>query len=381
MSGMRRGSGSVRRMAARAGFVVAVVASGAVGTMVLHGRATPEAELPMAAPLVVATETVHAAPGYAETRRFLGRVEPMRATALAFERGGRIVEMLAEEGDRVAAGAAVARLDVALLEVARERLEAQRAAQEAAAELARLTWQRQQGLSDRATSAQRSDEARLGLAAAEAALRATEAELAGIAVDLDKSVLRAPFAGTVAARDLHEGAVVEAGRPVLTLVENGRVRVRAGFAPDVAAGLVPGRRVGVEVAGGPVLARLVALRPDLDAASRTVAALLELDRPAGTVPLGEVVTMIIEVPRAGPGFWIPVSALAEGVRGTWTVWALREGSDGHRAVPAPVELVAVEGEWAFVRGPLRDGERIVGTGTHRVREGQDVLLAEAEGRP
>jgi membrane fusion protein, multidrug efflux system len=84
----------------------------------------------------------------------------------------------------------------------------------------------------------------------------------------------------------------------------------------------------VEVAGETVPARLVALRPDLDGASRTVAALLEIDRPKGTVPLGEVVTVIIEVPRAGPGFWIPVSALAEGARGTWTVWALREGKAG-----------------------------------------------------
>jgi membrane fusion protein, multidrug efflux system len=381
MSRTRQGSGRARRIALRAGFVAAVVASGAVGTVVLHGRATPEAELPAAPPLVVAAETVRLAPGYAETRRFLGRVEPARSTALAFERGGRIVEMLVEEGERVAAGAAVARLDVALLEVARERLEAQRAAQDAAAELARLTWERQQGLSDRATSGQRSDEARLGLAAAEAALRATEAELAGIAVDLDKSVLRAPFAGTVAARDLHEGAVVEAGRPVLTLVEDGRVRVRAGLAPDVAAGLAPGAQVAVEVAGETVPARLVALRPDLDGASRTVAALLEIDRPKGTVPLGEVVTVTVEVPRAGPGFWIPVSALAEGARGTWTVLALREEKGGHRAVPAAVELVSVQGDRAFVRGALRDGERIVGTGTHRVREGQDVVLAEAEGRP
>jgi thioredoxin reductase (NADPH) len=35
-------------------------------------------------------------------------------------------------------------------------------------------------------------------------------ELAGIAIYIEKSVLRAPFAGTVAARGLHEGAVVEA---------------------------------------------------------------------------------------------------------------------------------------------------------------------------
>jgi hypothetical protein len=80
-----------RGTTARIGFVAAVIVSVASGTAGLQGRAESEAAQPPAAPLVEKAETVRAASGYTETRRFLERVEPARSTALAFERGERIV--------------------------------------------------------------------------------------------------------------------------------------------------------------------------------------------------------------------------------------------------------------------------------------------------
>ena len=72
---------------------------------------------------------------------------------------------------------------------------------------------------------------------------------------------------------------------------------------------------------------------------------------------------------------MPVAALVEGSRGLWTVLTL--GGDGSLGSEA-VSVVALRGEDAFVQGSLRDGDRIVPKGTHRVRPGQVVRIAQAD---
>jgi pyruvate/2-oxoglutarate dehydrogenase complex dihydrolipoamide acyltransferase (E2) component len=52
---------------------------------------------------------------------------------------------------------------------------------------------------------------------------------------LEKSVLKAPFAGTVAARLMDEGTVIMAGQTVLRLVEDTHLEARVGVPPHVAA--------------------------------------------------------------------------------------------------------------------------------------------------
>jgi RND family efflux transporter MFP subunit len=321
--------------------------------------------------LALAVEEV---PGHAELRSFAGRLEPAWQTARGFERGGLLKEVLVEEGDRVEAGQVVARLDTAILANEEIRLTAAREQQMARLELARLTFGRQQNLSERATSGQRRDEARLAVTAAEAALAEIDAALSGLVIDRAKSELRAPFAGEIATRHLDEGTALAAGTPVLALLEVDRPIARIGLAPQAAAALAEGGHYQLEHGSHSYPARLAALRPDLDPRARTITALFDLE---GTpdLPFGAVMQFNSEAWIPGAGFWVPVSALVEGSRGLWTVLTL--GGDGSLGTEA-VSIVALRGEDAFVQGSLRDGDRIVSRGTHRVRPGQAVRIAQAE---
>ncbi|HMQ92215.1 MAG TPA: efflux RND transporter periplasmic adaptor subunit [Amaricoccus sp.] len=360
-------------LGARLAVALGVLGGVGVGVSALYARGG-DASVAVPAPTPVLALTVEQSPGHVEFRRFAGRLEPARRTELGFERGGLLAELLVGEGDRVAAGQVVARLDTALLVNERARLAAARGQQAPRLELARLTYDRQQGLTELATSGQRKDEARLAVAEAEAALAETDAALDGLAIELSKSELLAPFAGEIAARHLDEGAVIATGTPVLTLLALDRPQARIGLAPKAAAGLVPGERYTLDHDGRAYPARLAAVRPDLDPRARTVTALFDLDT-APDLPFGTVMTFDAEAWIPGSGFWVPVAALVEGSRGLWTVLTLEgDGSLGSEAV----SVVALRGEDAFVQGSLRDGDRIVPGGTHRVRPGQAVRIAQAD---
>ncbi|MEM0942421.1 MAG: hypothetical protein AAGI70_00595, partial [Pseudomonadota bacterium] len=78
----------------------------------LKARAAAEPELAGRAPLTVTATPLMLVDEYQVRESFAGRIEPARETMLSAERGGLLVELMVEEGDRVAAGQVVAKLDM-----------------------------------------------------------------------------------------------------------------------------------------------------------------------------------------------------------------------------------------------------------------------------
>lgn len=378
---MRRTLRAVVAAAIKLALVVLVGGGVYVGVETLRQRA--EARIgdaqSEAALLPVATTRLRPESGYTVEDRFLGRLEPARRAALAFERGGLVTEVLVEEGAVVAAGDPLARLDTAALEAERLRLVAQRAQVAAALDLARRTLERQEALGDRGhASTQRLDEAQLSAAVEAARAEEIAAALARLDVDLAKSVLTAPFAGTIGARAADPGAVVGAGALVVEIHETDAPIARVGVAPSAARDLAPGARATLTIDGALVPARLVAIRPDLDPATRTVTALFEPLRPTRAA-FGATVELRLPRRIDEPGYWVPLAALAEGRRGLWSVLvAATVPGEGARIVRETVEVLHVADERAFVRGTLAPGAALVAGGAHRVAPGQRVLLAHAE---
>lgn len=210
----------------------------------------------------------------------LGGNVDIREVNLAFRVGGRVSEVLAEEGDRVAAGQTLARIDPeplrlqlaqaegalavaeageALLRAGSRaedlaRLRAQMDALEAVAANAESTFERQQRLvRANAVSEQALDDARAArertrgdfaaaqqaYAAAAAGARpeelqeahartaAAKAEVQTAALQLADATLAAPSDGTLLTRAVEPGAMAAAGTTALTLSLDRPVRVRA----------------------------------------------------------------------------------------------------------------------------------------------------------
>lgn len=374
-SGFRKALGRVLTV------TVTLMVCGAAAAAVIGGFSLIAAEGD--APGVVAPRTsvgvmaVELTPFYTVTRRFTGQIEAAARTDLGFELGGRITEVLVEEGDVVAAGTVLARLDTSALIPERAALEAELAALAADAELARLTLARNDALTERGfRSVAAQDDARLTLARAEAGMAAVRARIAGVDVRLEKSVLTAPYPARIGARMADPGQTAAAGQTVLVLFDTEPARARIGLPPDLAAGLMVGDTVTLELGGEELVATLRQIRPDLDPSTRSRSVVVTLPEGAGPV-LGDTVALLLTQAVDDPGFWAPLSALREGVRGSWSVMAVETTAEGDRTLPAAVEVIHSDGNRAFLRGDLPPGARIVAEAPDRVAPGQLVLaLAE-----
>lgn len=120
------------------------------------------------------------------------------------------------------------------------------------------------------------DDAKFKLKRAEAAFQkaastqAAEASRARTATDhVSKSILRAPFAGTVARRMRDAGNRVEAGMPIIRIASTGGMRLRFAVPPSLAKVAVVGAKVvaSIDTLPTPLVATIKQVTPSVDAAS------------------------------------------------------------------------------------------------------------------
>jgi multidrug efflux pump subunit AcrA (membrane-fusion protein) len=384
---------------------------------------------PVAAPLPVEVAILTAVDAYQVERQYTGELVAQRRSSLGFEQGGTVVALLVQEGDRVAAGQPLARLDTRSLISQRQQLMAQRdqaiatlnelqngprqqsiaAAQAAVADLeqqvalAKGQRDRRSALYDRgAISLEELDQQTFGtgalenrlaqaqsqldellagtrpeqLAAQAARVRQLEATLQAVDVDLSKAVITAPFSGRISQRLVDEGVVVSGGQPLLQLTEGGATEARIGIPADVADSLSLGSVQTVAVGGRSFSATLTALLPELESTSRTVTAVLTLNT-SEDLTLGQTARLVLTNTQPTGGFWLPATALVQGEQGLWAVYvAAGEGASEATVARQPVEIVHTEGDQVLVQGLVQGGDRVITSGTHRVVPCQAIRVPD-----
>ncbi len=362
-----------------------LITAGLVGVAAanLGSEEKPEAEaVAPASVLPVVAKNLIAEDSFALNRTFSGQVQAGRQADLGFERGGRLMRVLVDEGDVVSRGQLVAELDTDRLSAQRAELEAARKQAESNLELAKITLSRFEDVVNKGgVSRQRLDEAREAERAADAALNLATQRLVTIDVELDKSQLKAPFTATVVSRLADEGRVLETGRPVVSLLERGNPEIHIGIAGRTLDYLRAGEKYTLDWRGQPVEATLRALLPLRLNSARTVEALFDPIDPPASMLAGDIVTISLQKEIKQSGFWIPLDALAEGERGLWSLFVAEAinpepmASDAtHRIVRRSADVVYQHGEDVFVAANINSDESVVTVGTHRIVPGQLVRL-------
>lgn len=327
------------------------------------GAETPDTEPP---PVTVGPEYV----AVADTMQLSsgpsisGALAPRRQATLRAELGGLVTETRVDPGQAVAAGAVLVTLDdSAIRDAALSARAGVRTAREALV-VATRNAERAEKLTQAGAMAERDlESARWQVTNAEGTLSDAEARAALAEKQLEKTVLRAPFAGVVSERPANPGDVVQMGTALVTLVDPASLRLEATVPAEALEALRVGTVVDFRVTGleHTFAGKIERINPTVDPATRQVRLLVTLPNHegrlvAGLFAQGRVATARREV------LAIPMGALDQ--RGpTPTVRRLRSGR---------VEEVAVD---LGMRDEVRDQIEVV----KGLAAGDTVLIGQAQG--
>lgn len=332
------------------------------------------------------------------TGTFVARDEVLVAAEID---GLSIVEILAEEGDRVAVGAVLARLnresldvqlaqnaaqvartDAAIAQARSQIAEAQANLTQANQSLARArtlapTGATSQEVLDQRVAAARAAEARTqaatqALALAEADKRLAESQRRDIELRLARTDIRTRAAGVVSRRTARLGALaIATGEPLFRVIADGAIELEADVPETTLARLRAGQSVAVDAMGHDqaVSGRVRLVAPEVNRQTRLGRVRIALD--GNGVVIGSFGRGLVEVAHS-EGVTVPLSAVQFGSAGV-TVQVVKEGVVQTRRITVGLRA---DGR-VEVRDGLAAGEEVVAVAGTFVRDGDRVTPIRA----
>jgi RND family efflux transporter MFP subunit len=285
--------------------------------------------------------------------RWDGVVEAVRQASLSAQTSGRVTAVLADVNDPVQAGQVLVRLTAVEQQAGAATARAQLQAATAAADEARLTYQRYQSLvGQQYVSKSQLDQAKAALDSAVAQQNAARAQLAQAAQQTDYTVVRAPYAGLVAAREVEPGEAVAPGTPLMVVYAPGELRVEVQVPQSVADAIRARPQATIETDGRSIPARQVIVYPSADPASHSVTVRAILPDGTSARP-GMTAKVTFPIASSVQVVSVPDSTLVR--RGELTgVYVLADGSVTLRQVRVGDQV----GTRIEVLSGLKPGERI-----------------------
>lgn len=294
----------------------------------------------------------------------VGSVVAVQGAVLRTEAEGVVAEVAFEAGASVKAGEVLLRLNDDI-----ERAQLSEAT--AAAELARVSYQRARALRQRGSLAQGDlDEAQSRYRQASARRQLIEAQIA-------RKTLRAPFAGQLGIRRISPGQFLEKGSAVVSLQSLDPVLVDFSLPQQRLAGLSQGLPVTVSADAWPgrrFEGEVSAVDPELDTATRSVRVQASLANPDGALRPGMFVQLTLTQPEAETLLLVPLTAIVHGPDGDAVL--LIEPGEGEAKVlrRQPVRLGRRLGDFVAVSEGLSAGQQVVSTGVFKLFPGMAVVI-------
>jgi RND family efflux transporter MFP subunit len=283
----------------------------------------------------------------------LGTVFGAEEMDLAPQVMARVLEVKVREGAVVKAGELLARLDGREFQDAVASAKSALAAAEVAHQAQRDTTARDKRLFEvKAIALEQWQRSQAAEAAASAQVEAAKQRLDQARTQLSYCRIEAPANGVVARRLADPGDLAVPGKPLLQLVSQRTVRVRASLPPEDFAELRLGQPVTLKTSQATVEATVSRVFPAMGA-SHLATFECDLTNPPPGFVSGATVGVDVQLSSA-QGLVLPADALLEGEKATW-VFAVDNGV----IRPIPVQLLARSLAQAAVKGDVRAGEPVV----------------------
>jgi RND family efflux transporter MFP subunit len=307
----------------------------------------------------------------------------MQETTIYARTNGYLKRWLVDIGDQVKAGQILAEIEAPELDRELDQAHAALAQVKANRELARVTSDRYAALlKDEAVSPQEVDEKHGVHEARKADYAAAEANLRRLEQMKSFQRVTAPFAGTIVARNVDVGSLIQAGSAsasgwLFKLSQTDTIRVHAAVPQSSMRMIKPGMTVDLMVPelGERVFpAKVMRSAGAFDSATRTMVVEMHVPNHGGPLLPGMYAQAKINLVNTEPNLQVPINALMVGGDGT-RVATVDTGGVIHIK---PVKLGRDFGKEVEILAGLADNDRVINNPRDSLVEGTKVRATEVQ---
>nr|WP_277346065.1 efflux RND transporter periplasmic adaptor subunit [Sneathiella chinensis] len=285
-----------------------------------------------------------------------GKTEAFRTVELKAETPGRVVEVLAERGQRVKEG------DILVKFAVKARL-AQLAEAEALVRQREIEYAAAKSLNKKGFSANTT------LASSKALLDSALAQAKSVRIMLEDLIIRAPFDGIVEERHVEIGDYLKDGNPVATVVDEDPFLVTGQISEMFVNRIKVGDRGTARLVTGETVSGTIRfIGKTADPATRTFRVELLINNTEGTIRSGVTAETVFLTTPVQAHFMSPayLTLNDEGTLG------IRIVDDGDIVRFVPVSILSDSNDGAWVRG-LPETARVIVVGNEFVKDGEKVV--------
>ncbi len=302
----------------------------------------------------------------ANSDRLLSAVGSLRSeesVLVAAEIAGRIEQIGFAEGQQIMKNKLLIKLDSSVQQAELDRAIASR-------NLSRSSYQRAENLlQDRAVSEQERDEAYAQWQLDEAAVRLAQAQL-------DKTVIRAPFSGTLGLRQISLGDYIQPGQSLVNLVAIDQLKVEFSIPEKYLSEVKNGQKLSLTsdaYPGREFNADVYAVNPQVDQQSRSLVVRGLLDNADHQLFPGQFVKIELSTATKANAMFIPEQALIPQPK-TKLVFKVVDG----KALMVPVQTGTRLKGWVEIVSGLEVGDVVVTGGHQKIGPGSPVHALPAD---
>ena len=302
------------------------------------------------------------------TLNAIGTLAPVQGVTVSADLPGTIDRVAFESGNPLRAGDILVQLDTR-----QER--AQLAAVEAQRDLARLNFDRMQGLlKENVISRAESDRAT-------ADIRQTEARVGEIRATIDRKTIRAPFSGVAGIRQVNVGQYLSNGDPIVSLQALNPIYVNFGVPQQVGSQMREGHVVRItadEVVGVEFQGRITAIDNIVDQTTRNIQVQATLANPGSRLHPGMFVQVEVALGAPRSVVSLPASAISYAPYGD-SVFVVTDLKDPHgqsyRGVRQQfVKVEGARGDQVGIVSGVKPGDEVVTSGAFKLRNAAAVFV-------
>ncbi|MCP1382848.1 efflux RND transporter periplasmic adaptor subunit [Runella salmonicolor] len=279
------------------------------------------------------------------------------------EIAGRITSINFKEGDYVKKGTVLVRINDADLQAQLQKLQYQK-------KLAEVNEERQKKLLEKEAISQRDYDISL------TNLNSMNADIQNLAAQIAKTVIRAPFDGTIGLRYVSEGSYLSPGTvaKIATLTNVNPAKIDFSVPAKYAANVAKGTAITFTTESGDekFYGRVYAIEPKIDPNTRTLT--LRATSPNNNRKLfpGSFARIEIILNTKANGILVPTEAVIPGLKGH-SVFVVRN----NKAEPVEVQIGTRGDKTIEINKGLNVGDTLITSGILQVKPGGPVDIKEA----